>query len=59
MQVMNWNDLNMVISQSDASIQVHSLEDKSNSKNKLFNCAPPPLAKTLLPFSEFIQVRFF
>ena len=40
---MNWNDLNMVSSQSDASIQAHSLEDKSNSKNNLFSPIQPGL----------------
>ena len=36
--MMNWNDLNMVISQSDASIhdQAHNPEDKSIIESKIF-----------------------
>ena len=32
--LFNWNDLNIVISQSEASTQAHNLQDK-NSKKKL------------------------
>ena len=34
-QMMNWNDLDKVISQSDASIQVQNLEVKNSSKKKI------------------------